>query len=226
VDSICLKIDDVEVEARKGSTVLEAAQEAGIYIPSLCSHPDLPSSREVKPVEVIYLKDQAVQSTSTREHEGCQLCVVEIEGISDFPTACTTPVEEGMVVHTSTTAVKELRQRNLSRLLGDHPHTCLTCAQREGCAREPCSMKIDYNLRCCPLLGRCEFQKVVDHIGVGLETPRYNFANLPVVEDEPLFKRNYNLCIGCTRCVRACQEVRGVGALGFVWQDDKAIVGT
>ena len=226
MDLVSLTIDEVEVKARKGSTVLEAAQEAGIYIPSLCSHPDLPSSREVKPVEVIYRKDQAIKSTSTKEYEGCQLCVVEIEGMPEFPTACTTPVSEGMIVHTNTSQVQELRRRNLSLILGDHPHTCLTCDQREGCAREPCSMKIDYNLRCCPLLGRCELQKVTDYIGVGLETPRYNFADLPVVEDEPLFKRNYNLCIGCTRCVRVCQEVRGVGALGFVWQDGKAIVGT
>ncbi|MFC1925785.1 FAD-dependent oxidoreductase [Chloroflexota bacterium] len=225
MDTVSLIIDDVEVKAREGSTVLEAAQEAGIYIPSLCSHPDLPPSQEVKPVEVVYRKDQDIQSTSTREYEGCRLCVVEIEGTSELPTACTTPVSEGMVVHTNTPAAQELRRRNLSIILGDHPHTCLNCAQREGCAREPCSMKIDYELRCCPLLGRCEFQKIADYIGIGLETPRYNFADLPVIQDEPLFKRNYNLCIGCTRCVRACKELRGVGALGFVWQDNKAIVG-
>lgn len=226
MDIVSLTIDEVEVKARKGSTVLEAALEAGIYIPSLCSHPDLPSSRKVKPLEVIYRKNQATKSTSTKEYEGCQLCVVEIEGMPDYPTSCTTIVSEGIVVHTNTPAVQELRRHNLSIILGDHPHTCLTCAQREGCAREPCSMKIDYNLRCCPLLGRCELQKVADYIGVGLETPRYNFQDLPVVVDEPLFKRNYNLCIGCTRCVRVCQDVRGVSALGFVWQDNKAIVGT
>ena len=165
MDTVSITIDEVEVQARKGATVLEAAQEADIYIPSLCSHPDLPSSREVKPVECVYRKDQATQSTSTREHEGCQLCVVEVKGTSDYPTSCTTPVEEGMVVLTDTPALKEVRQRNLARILNDHPHTCLTCAQREGCARVPCSRGVDYNERCCPLLGRCEFQKVIDHIG-------------------------------------------------------------
>ena len=54
MDTVSLIIDEVEVKARKDATVLEAAQEAGIYIPSLCSHPDLPSSKEVKPVEVGY----------------------------------------------------------------------------------------------------------------------------------------------------------------------------
>lgn len=225
MDTVSLTIDGVEVKVKEGATVLEAAQEAGIYVPSLCSHPDLPSSQEVKPVDAVYRGSQKIESTSTREYEGCRLCVVEIEGQSELPTSCTTPVQEGMVVHTDTPAVQELRRRNLSIILGDHPHTCLNCAQREGCAREPCSMKIDYNLRCCPLLGRCELQKIADYTGIGLETPRYNFADLPVIIDEPLFRRNYNLCIGCTRCVRVCKEVRGVGALGFVWQDNKAIVG-
>jgi NADPH-dependent glutamate synthase beta subunit-like oxidoreductase len=67
---------------------------------------------------------------------------------------------------------------------------------------------------------------ISDHIGISLETARYNFADLPDIRDEPLFERNYNLCINCTRCIRVCKDVRGVGALGFVWQDDKAVVGT
>ena len=144
-----------------------------------------------------------------------------------LPTACDTQAKEGMVVHTNTPAVQELRQRNLSAILATHPHVCLTCAQRVGCAREPCSMQIDYDLRCCPRLGNCELQRVADYIGVGLETPRYTFADLPVVKDDPLYERNYNLCIGCLRCVRVCKDVRGVEALSFVFDESgRAIVGT
>ncbi len=228
MSAIKLTIDDTEVTVPEGTTVLDAAQQAGIYIPHLCSHPDLPSSRESKAAESVYRGNELIRGVdSNKEFEGCKLCVVEVAGTEDLPTACTTQVKEGMVIHTNTTPVKELRQRNLSLILANHPHTCLTCAQREGCAREPCSMKTDYVLRCCPKFGRCELQKVAEHIGVSKETPRYTFANIPVIEDEPLLVRNYNLCIGCTRCVRVCKEVRGVGALGFVFDSNgKVTVGT
>ena len=208
--------------------MLDAAQQAGIYIPSLCYHLDLPPAPGIKPAESVYRGNELIKGTALdKEFEGCQLCVVEVEGMEGWPTACITPAEEGMIVHANPPQVQELRRRNLSVILADHPHVCLTCAQRVGCAREPCSMQIDYDLRCCPLLGNCELQRVADYIGVGLETPRYTFADLPVVKDEPLFERNYNLCIGCTRCVRVCKDVRGVEALGFIFNNDgKAIVGT
>ncbi len=226
MDKVSLTIDDVEVEVKKDATVLEAAQEAGKYIPSLCSHPDLLSSREVKGVKVIYRGSEAIETDSDKEYEGCQLCVVEIEGMSGFPAACTTTVQEGMVVRTNTEVVQELRRQNLALILADHPHACLSCAQKEGCDRKQCSLNIRDEERCCPLLGHCDLQKVAEYIGISKQTPRYTFADLPRIEDEPLFKRDYNLCIGCTRCVRVCQEVRGVGALGFVWQNNKVIVGT
>jgi NADH dehydrogenase/NADH:ubiquinone oxidoreductase subunit G len=82
---ITLNIDGREVETKKGRTVLEAALEAGIYLPHLCYHPDL------SPVG------------------GCGLCVVEIEGIPGLPTSCTTPSEEGMKVKTKTLQVDRMR---------------------------------------------------------------------------------------------------------------------
>ncbi|OGC74965.1 MAG: hypothetical protein A2145_00670, partial [candidate division Zixibacteria bacterium RBG_16_40_9] len=58
------------------------------------------------------------------------------------------------------------------------------------------------------------------------ETPQYIFGNLPLIKDEPLFTFDYNLCIGCLRCVQVCQEKRGIGALGFVIQNGEVLVGT
>ena len=72
MDTIVLSIDGCEVRTETGKTVLEAALEAGIFIPSLCHHPDL------KPIGT------------------CRLCVVEIEGIREMATACTTLAEKGM----------------------------------------------------------------------------------------------------------------------------------
>ena len=78
---IKLIIDGAEVRVNQGTTVLQAAQSAGIYIAPLCSPPGLSSSREVKPDELIYRDTEAFRNYSSAEKlEGCQLCVVEIEG--------------------------------------------------------------------------------------------------------------------------------------------------
>ena len=83
---IKLTIDGKAVEAQAGKTVLEAALDAGIYIPNLCYHPDIP------PIGA------------------CRLCVVEIDGMRGVPASCTIPVKEGMVVRTDTDKVRELRK--------------------------------------------------------------------------------------------------------------------
>jgi NADPH-dependent glutamate synthase beta subunit-like oxidoreductase/NAD-dependent dihydropyrimidine dehydrogenase PreA subunit len=57
---------------------------------------------------------------------------------------------------------------------------------------------------------------VVNTVGISAETPKWVPANLPVLDRDPLFIRDYNLCIGCTRCVRACRDLRGIEAIGFV----------
>ncbi|MFC1970150.1 FAD-dependent oxidoreductase, partial [Chloroflexota bacterium] len=222
---ITVAIDHTEVEVEEDSTILEAARIAGIYIPTLCYHPDLPSFEKVKPVDLVYRGSQPVKGTGGK-YEGCRLCVVEIEEMAGFPTACTTPVRQSMVVHTDTERVQELRRDNLELIIAKHPHACLLCAEREGCSREPCSLKVDPLERCCSLFGHCELQKLAEYIGIKKETPRYIFGDLPIVKDEPFFDRDYNLCIGCTRCVRVCQEVRGVGAIGIVCLDGEIVIGT
>lgn len=225
---IALTIDGTPIVVPEGTTILEAAQQANIYIPRLCSHPDLPPSKGLKPGKIIFRGGKGIENQgAAQEYEGCQLCVVKLERQRDWHQSCSTPVAEGMIVYTDIPEVQEFRRDKLMSLLEKHPHICLTCAQKEGCAREPCSLNIPMDERCCPLFGRCEFQKVAEYIGIKLETPRYVFENLPVVENQPLFKQDYNLCIGCTRCVRVCRDVRGVGALDFVFDETgRVIVGT
>ena len=112
------------------------------------------------------------------------------------------------------------------RILAKHPHACLICAQKEGCTTKPCSTNVPVEERCCPKFGNCELERVAEYIGIREDTPRYTPQNLPIIENEPLFLRDYNLCIGCTRCVRACQDLRGVGALGFVYGNGEVLVGS
>ena len=224
---VSLTIDEVEVTVPEGTTILDAAQQADIYIPHLCSHPDLPPVEQLKPAEAIYRDGKRIENKRPElVYEGCQLCVVQIEGQEELQRACSTQVGEGMIVHTNTPEVQEFRQDRLMFLLVEHPHACLTCAQKEGCARFPCSLNIPENERCCPLFGNCEFQRVAEYVGIKKETPRYVFKDLPVEKDEPLFERNYNLCIGCTRCIRVCRD-GGVEAIDFVFDEEgRVIVGT
>jgi formate dehydrogenase alpha subunit len=195
MDEITLSIDGLEVKVQKGTTVLEAALRAGIYIPALCHHPDL------KPVG------------------SCKLCIVEIEGQDTYPTSCTTPAEEGMVVRTKTDELQEMRRHSLELLLAltNHPISCLFCDRKDECTdlRE-CMRRLPATVGCkyCPQDGECELQDAVEY--VGLEKIRYpiTYRNAPVLR-EPFLDRDYNLCILCGRCVRTCQEVRGEGVLSF-----------
>jgi len=95
---ITLTVDDKQVKAQAGETVLQAALRAGVYIPNLCYHPDIPPMA------------------------ACRLCVVEIEGMRGFPAACVTTAGEGMTVHTNTPRLKELRRNNIWLTLSEYPH--------------------------------------------------------------------------------------------------------
>lgn len=222
-----LTIDGVEVTAPEGTTILDAAQQAEIYIPHLCSHPDLPPVEELKPAQAIYRGEERLENKKPDlVYEGCQLCVVVVEGREGFQRACSVKVDDGMKVSTDTPELQEYRCDRLMLLLAKHPHACLTCAQKEGCARFPCSMNIAEKERCCPKFGNCEFQRLVEYVGIKKETPRYVFEDLPVFK-EPLFERDYNICIGCTRCIRACRDLRGVEAIDFVFDEEgRVLVGT
>jgi len=227
MDTVTMFINDIEVKAMKGSSILEEAKRNEIYIPSLCYHPDLPPPSKAKATTTIYRGgEQVVGDEPEKGFEGCNLCLVEMEGQQDLIRACDTIVADGMRVYTDTERVREARREKLMLILAKHPHACLICDQKEGCTREPCPTNVPVAERCCPKLGNCELERVAEYIGIRQDTPRYMPGNLPVVKDEPLFMRDYNLCINCTRCVRACQDLRGVKALGFVYRNGEVFVGS
>jgi len=206
-DKIKLTIDGKEIEVDSGVTVLQAAQRAGIYIPTLCYHPDL------------------------QPYGGCRLCIVEIEDMRGLPTACTTPATDGMKVTTKSEQLQELRRAFLELILTEHPNACLTCHRRERCSpNDICLREVAVTERCvsCPKNHQCELQNLVDYIGIGEElTLPYTYKKLPVdLDREPLIQRDYNLCVLCGRCVQMCQDVRGIGAIGWSKHGHDTIVGT
>ena len=204
-EKIKLTIDEVEVEVEKGVTVLQAAQSAGIYIPTLCYHPDL------------------------LPYGGCRLCIVEIENMRGFPTSCTTPATHGMVVRTSTSQLQKLRQDFLQLILTEHPNACITCDRRERCSPyDICLRNVAVTERCvvCPNNKQCELQDLIDYIGIGEMPLPYKYKDLPVDDSSPLIERNYNLCVLCGRCVQMCADVRGIGAISFVNRGFDVVVST
>ncbi|OFW27765.1 MAG: hypothetical protein A3H27_18805 [Acidobacteria bacterium RIFCSPLOWO2_02_FULL_59_13] len=223
--TVTIAIDGRQVQATSGVSVLAAARAAGIYLPALCAHPSLPTD-PLEASERVYRGHEAVCPEMPLPVFGCGLCMVEVEGEPDCRPACATLVQPALAVQSNSEKVRALRQKNLSRILAHHPHACLTCAQKEGCSRTQCSSNVPPEERCCEKLGHCELEKIVELVGIASDTPRYRFAGLPIVRDEPFFLRDYNLCIGCRRCVRACEQLRGVGVIGYVAHGRAPIVGT
>ena len=227
---IKLTIDGIEIEADENTTILEAADAAGIYIPRICSHPDLPSvdPEQLEPWAEVFLgPDLKISSGADSRYEGCQLCLVEVNGQPEPVRACVTKVEIGMTVVTSNPEIESRRKAKLKEIFNTHPHACVTCAQQAGCSLEPCSTNVAKDERCCPIFQICELRKIAEFVGIPDDTSRYIPPGLPVIEDEPLFLRDHNLCIGCMRCVRVCRDVRNVDALGFTFDENgKLVVGT
>jgi len=204
-ENIKLTIDGIDVEVEKGVTVLQAAQSAGIYIPTLCYHPDL------------------------APYGGCRLCIVEIENMRGLPTACTTPAADGMVVTTNTPQLQKLRRAFLHLMLTEHPNDCLTCHRRERCGPyDICLRHVAVTERCvsCPNNKQCQLQDVVDYIGIEEVFLPYRYKDLPIDNQGPLIQRNYNLCVLCGRCVQMCTDVRGIGTVSFINRGFETVVGT
>ena len=200
-----LIIDGRETWAEPGTTILEAAREMGIDIPSICDHPRL------------------------EPFGGCRLCLVEVKGKRGFVPACSSHAEEGLEVRTTTPELQSLRRHILALILSEHPSACLVCAEKNQCDDLKSTIRKVGEVTGCVLCGengRCRLQDVVRVIGLDTLEFRPVYRDLEIRRDDPFFDRNNNLCILCGRCVRVCHEVRGASVLTFVSRGSTAVVGT
>ena len=200
-----ITIDGKQVELEDKKTILEAAKESGIFIPSLCDHERL------------------------SPFAGCRLCIVQIKGRKGFPPSCSTYAEEGMEIKTKIPSLQRLRREILELILSEHPNACLICSEKKNCDEYKSTIrKVGETTGCvlCPNNGRCELQDVVDSLKVDKVRYPSVYRNLDIKKEDPFFDRNYNLCILCGRCVRVCHEVRGASTLSFAYRGSYAVVGT
>lgn len=163
-------INGVAIQVEEGTSILEATRIIGMPVPTLC-----------------FMK-------GINEIGACRVCVVEVEGMEHLIPACNNTCEEGMVIHTNTTRVREARRTNLELLLSQHRINCPACERN----------------------GTCQLQKVVssfpvdDFMNYRHEYPEDDWdRSLPIIRDE-------SKCIKCYRCVSVCDKVQSLNIWDMV----------
>lgn len=199
---VSLTINDRLISARAGGTILEAAEEAGIFIPTLC-----------------HLKGLTPRG-------GCRLCLVEIQGNPRLTASCLTQAQEGMVVSTETETLARYRRMIIELLLAERNHVCAVCVMNGHCELQRMAAKLGvdhvrYDYLCpdlamdashernvrdpnrCILCARCvrvcdevEGAHTLDMMGRGVQTNVITGMNIPWGKTRS--------CTSCGKCVQVC----------------------
>jgi formate dehydrogenase major subunit len=179
--TVTLTVDGFPVTVPEGTSIMRASATAGINIPKLCA------------------------TDSVDAFGSCRLCLVEIEGRKGTPSSCTTPVTEGMVVHTQTAKLKKMRRGVMELYISDHPLDCLTCSANGDCELQDMAGAVG--------LRDVRYDAVDTHFRTKNTSGEANPQWLPKDDSNPYFSYDPSKCIVCSRCVRACEEVQGTFAL-------------
>ena len=203
---IKLTINGKEIEAKEGTTILDAAKSAGIHIPTLC-HLNLHNTKMVN------------------QSSNCRICVVEQEGRRNLAPACTTVASDGMVIHTNTPRAVKARRNVLELILSNHPKDCLTCSRNQSCElqnlanelsvrdihfkgkrnkyqKDTSSLSIVRDQEKCVLCRRCETMcNKVQTVGVYSPVLRGFSTTMSTAFDEPIMD---TICTFCGQCVSVC----------------------
>ncbi|MBM7854793.1 putative molibdopterin-dependent oxidoreductase YjgC [Desulfohalotomaculum tongense] len=224
MSTITLTINGQQVTVPAGSTILKAAEKLGVFIPTLCHHPQL----------------TAVAS--------CRICVVEVtfKGRKKLVPACMTGAQDGMEVETESAAVVESRRTILELLLANHPQDCLTCGQNGDCRLQDYAFRYNVpgagfsgerhaykieddnpfiirDMNKCILCGRCvrmcaEIQGdgVIDFAHRGFNTKISTAMDLPLSKSE---------CVFCGNCAAVCPvgalQEKGLRSSARTWEVKK-----
>ena len=169
---VALTINGKKLVGRAGQTILELALENGIDIPNLCHDPRLTPSGS------------------------CRLCLVQVEGQKNPVTACTFEIQPGMVVHTQTDDIRQIRKTILELLFYEHRGVCTTCDENGNCKLQ--QYGYEYQIG----------DEIFNQLEISAPVTNYTTGNEAI-------EYNVNKCIRCGRCIRICEEVQADSALTF-----------
>ncbi|RFZ79422.1 4Fe-4S dicluster domain-containing protein [Lacrimispora amygdalina] len=134
----------------------------------------------------------------------CRMCLVEVDGGETPVTSCNLIAKTGMNIRTDSEEIARLRMLSLELILTGHPEDCSTC----------------------PKYGSCELQTLIQYIGPKTGRLKMRIKGFRTEEENPLLVHDMNRCVLCGRCVRACQELRGVHVLDYRQKGLETYVGT
>ncbi|MDR2729911.1 MAG: [FeFe] hydrogenase, group A [Treponema sp.] len=172
-------IDRLAVPVEGERNLLELCYKAGIELPTFCYHSEI------------------------SVYGACRMCMVEVEGRGLLP-ACSTKAEDGMVIHTNTKQIRNMRKMIIELTLAGHDRNCTTCLKS----------------------GDCRLQAIAKQLGVTDVRFKQMSRVEPIDYSSDAIQRDPSKCILCGDCVRVCEEIQSVGALGFAYRGAKAHVGT
>jgi len=134
----------------------------------------------------------------------CRLCMVEIAGRNNLIPSCATPCEEGMQIITSSARLDEARRVILELLLARHPLHCSECSKS----------------------GQCQLEEYCQYYGVKESRFKGERISFNIEDTNPFIQRDYDECVMCTRCVRACAEITGANAIDIKGRGHLASIAT
>ena len=175
--NITLIVDNIQVPVCDERNVLEVIRKAKIELPTFCYHSEM------------------------SVYGACRLCMVEIDGRGMQP-ACSIVPEEGMVIHTNTQPIRQMRKMIVELLLASHEGDCPTCVKGP----------------------HCQLQKLAQRMGITHVRFIRNKKSQPVDQSSPALIRDPNKCVLCGDCVRMCNEIQGVGAIDFAHRGSQVSV--
>ncbi|MHA2280426.1 MAG: sulfide/dihydroorotate dehydrogenase-like FAD/NAD-binding protein [Promethearchaeota archaeon] len=189
-----LIINDTSVTFSDGQTILEIAKKEGFYIPTLC-----------------YIENLT-------PYGGCRLCIIKVEGMKGYPTACSTLAQNDMKVITDDNELQELRRDVLKLTLSEHPFSCLVCDNKNKCEEEGRNeSKAGRSFGCffCSSKDNCELRKISDYFEIDDVEYQLEYKNSSLKRSDPFIEVDPNSCILCGKCVRICNELRKIGAINL-----------
>ncbi len=199
--SVQVTINGYNVSVEEGTSILNAAKQLDIKIPTLCYHPD-----------------QIVKGN-------CRVCVVEVEGMRNLAAACCTPVKEGMIIRTNSKRVRDARRTVVELIMAGHNQECLTCVRNGNCElQDLCSdlnihsvpfdnvserlpiddsnPSIERDMSKCIKCGRCvQVCNCIQTVGAIYNVGRSSLMHIAPAFEKPL---NQVPCVYCGQCINVC----------------------